>query len=112
MGVSCVSDTTSQKEDVVECFVPYDDHKWVNIGKERDQMTPDAVQYARALRPPYHLLSFLRIKGHSTKECPARTRTRWCLSCWRGRSRSSYTPLSSTPRRVTASTFPPRTTTT
>jgi hypothetical protein len=23
-------------------------------------MTPDAVQYARALRPPYHLLSFLR----------------------------------------------------
>ena len=30
-------------------------------------MSPDAVQYARALRPPYHLLSFLRIKGHSTK---------------------------------------------
>jgi len=51
----------------LRCFAPYDDHKWVNIGKERDQMTPDAVQYARALRPPYHLLSFLRIKGHSTK---------------------------------------------
>ena len=30
-------------------------------------MEPDAVQYARALRPPYHLLSFLRIKGYSTK---------------------------------------------
>jgi hypothetical protein len=30
-------------------------------------MQPDAVQYARALRPPYHLLSFLRIKGYSTK---------------------------------------------
>ena len=30
-------------------------------------MAPDAVQYARALRPPYHLLSFLRIKGYSTK---------------------------------------------
>ena len=30
-------------------------------------MRPDAVQYARALRPPYHLLSFLRIKGKSTK---------------------------------------------
>ena len=28
--------------------------------QERDQMAPDAVQYARALRPPYHLLSFLR----------------------------------------------------
>ena len=30
-------------------------------------MAPDAVQYSRALRPPYHLLSFLRIKGHSNK---------------------------------------------
>ena len=39
----------------------------MNIGKERDNMAPDAVQYARALRPPYHLLSFLRIKGYSTK---------------------------------------------
>ena len=36
--------------------------RWVNIGKERDGMTPDAVQYARALRPPYHLLSFLRYR--------------------------------------------------
>lgn len=42
-------------------------YRWVNIGKERDNMAPDAVQYARALRPPYHLLSFLRIKGYSTK---------------------------------------------
>jgi len=66
-SVSCVADTSTQKEVVVECFAPYDDHRWVNIGKERDGMTPDAVQYARALRPPYHLLSFLRIKGHSTK---------------------------------------------
>ena len=57
----------SQREVVVECFAPYDDHRWVNIGKERDGMAPDAVQYARALRPPYHLLSFLRVKGHSTK---------------------------------------------
>ncbi len=38
--------------------------RWVNIGKERDGMTPDAVQYARALRPPYHLLSFLRLAIH------------------------------------------------
>jgi len=62
-----VADTSTQREVVVECFAPYDDHRWVNIGKERDGMAPDAVQYARALRPPYHLLSFLRIKGHSTK---------------------------------------------
>jgi len=66
-SVSCVADTSTQREVVVECFAPYDDHRWVNIGKERDGMSPDAVQYARALRPPYHLLSFLRIKGHSTK---------------------------------------------
>merc|ERR1719356_1449735 len=64
-SVSCVADTSTQREVVVECFAPYDDHRWVNIGKERDGMAPDAVQYARALRPPYHLLSFLRIKGHS-----------------------------------------------
>ncbi|XP_040578587.1 uncharacterized protein [Lepeophtheirus salmonis] len=66
-SVSCVADTSTQREVVVECFAPYDDHRWVNIGKERDNMTPDSVQYARALRPPYHLLSFLRIKGNSTK---------------------------------------------
>merc|ERR1719323_2390349 len=66
-SVSCVADTNTNKEVVVECFAPYDDHRWVNIGKERDGMAPDAVQYARALRPPYHLLSFLRINGHSTK---------------------------------------------
>ena len=59
-SVSCVADTSTQREVVVECFAPYDDHRWVNIGKERDGMAPDAVQYARALRPPYHLLSFLR----------------------------------------------------
>ena len=65
--VSCVADTDNQREVVVECFAPYDDHRWVNIGKERDGMAPDAVQYSRALRPPYHLLSFLKIKGHSNK---------------------------------------------
>ena len=45
-------------------------HRWVNIGKERDGMAPDAVQYARALRPPYHLLSFLRIKVRSISTRP------------------------------------------
>ena len=48
-------------------LLPLIHFRWVNIGKERDGMSPDAVQYARALRPPYHLLSFLRIKGKSTK---------------------------------------------
>merc|ERR1712117_865139 len=71
-NISCLSDAntaggSAQREVVVECFAPYDDHRWVNIGKEKNGMAPDAVQYARALRPPYQLLSFLRIKGHSTK---------------------------------------------
>merc|ERR1712203_1200339 len=66
-SVSCVADTNTQREVVVECFAPYDDHRWVNIGKEKNGMAPDAVQYARALRPPYQLLSFLRIKGNCAK---------------------------------------------
>ena len=39
-----MADTNTQREVVVECFAPYDDHRWVNIGKERDGMAPDAVQ--------------------------------------------------------------------
>ena len=36
-NISCLSDAnaagSSQREVVVECFAPYDDHRWVNIGK-------------------------------------------------------------------------------
>ena len=72
-NISCLSDANAegsnaqQREVVVECFAPYDDHRWVNIGKEKNGNAPDAVQYARALRPPYQLLSFLRIKGNCAK---------------------------------------------
>lgn len=71
-NISCLSDqaavgANAPREVVVECFAPYDDHRWVNIGKEKNGMAPDAVQYARALRPPYQLLSFLRIKGNCAK---------------------------------------------
>ena len=70
-NISCLSDPavggSAQKEVVVECFAPFDDHRWVNIGKEKNGSAPDAVQYARALRPPYQLLSFLRIKGNCAK---------------------------------------------
>jgi len=41
--------------------------RWTNIGKKKEGVDPQAVQYARALRPPYHLLSFLRIHGNSSK---------------------------------------------
>lgn len=83
-SVSCVADTSTQREVVVECFAPYDDHRWVNIGKERDGMAPDAVQYARALRPPYHLLSFLRIKGHSTKGMSCTDKNTMVFVCLEG----------------------------
>ena len=70
-NISCLSDapagSSAQREVVVECFAPYNDHRWVNIGKEKNGSAPDAVQYARALRPPYQLLSFLRIKGNCAK---------------------------------------------
>eukprot|EP00092_Neocalanus_flemingeri_P017025 GFUD01018413.1.p2 GENE.GFUD01018413.1~~GFUD01018413.1.p2 ORF type:complete len:202 (+),score=54.48 GFUD01018413.1:181-786(+) len=55
------------KQVEVECVAPYDEHKWVNIGKEKDGMKPQDVQYAQALKPPYHLASFLKLAGNSTK---------------------------------------------
>ena len=48
------------KQVEVECVAPYDEQKWVNIGKEKDGMKPQDVQYAQALKLPYHL-------GNSTK---------------------------------------------
>ena len=32
-SVSCVSDTNSQREVVVECFAPYDDHRWDGVSR-------------------------------------------------------------------------------
>merc|ERR1712098_13630 len=55
------------KQVEVECVAPYDEQKWVNIGKEKDGMKPQDVQYAQALKPPYHLASFLKMAGNSTK---------------------------------------------
>ena len=51
----------------VECVSPYDEEEWVNIGKEKKVMKPQDVQYAQALKPPYHLASFLKMAGNSTK---------------------------------------------
>ena len=47
----------------VQCATSYEDLEWMNIGKD----PTIAVKYSRALRPPYHLQSFLRIKGFSAK---------------------------------------------
>jgi len=55
------------KQVEVECVAPYDEQKWVNIGKEKDGMKPQDVQYAQALKPPYHLASFLKMAGNSSK---------------------------------------------
>ena len=40
---------------------------WVIIGKDKDLMKPQDVQYAQALNPPYHLASFSKMAGNSTK---------------------------------------------
>jgi len=45
----------------------YNGQKWSNIGKELYGMKPQDVQYALALQPPYHLASFLKLTGNSTK---------------------------------------------
>ena len=55
------------KQVEVECVAPYDEQKWANIGKEKDGMKPEDVQYSLALKPPYHLASFLKMAGNSTK---------------------------------------------
>ena len=55
------------KQVEVECVSPYDEQKWVSIGKEKDGMKPQDVQYSQALKPPYHLASFLKMAGNSTK---------------------------------------------
>ena len=39
----------------MECVALYDERKWVIIGNEKDGMKPQDVQYAQALKPPYHL---------------------------------------------------------
>jgi len=66
---SC-DDPSTNKEVAVECFSPYEDNQWFDIGKAQNhgsRSDSDDVQYSRALRPPYHLLSFLRIKSQSSK---------------------------------------------
>ncbi|XP_040569052.1 uncharacterized protein [Lepeophtheirus salmonis] len=58
---SAFSNMSMQKER----FAPYDDNRWVSISKDLINNSFDAVQYTRALRLPFQLLSFLRIKGNS-----------------------------------------------
>ena len=60
-GIPCMDDTDRGREVAVQCIAPYEEHKWKNIGKAKDGMAPDSVQYAQALKPPYHLLSFLHV---------------------------------------------------
>merc|ERR1712168_1099698 len=60
-------DAGKMKQVEVECVAPYDEMDWVNIGKEKDGMKPHEVQYALALKPPYHLASFLKLQGNTTK---------------------------------------------
>ena len=51
----------------VECVAPYEDQQWVGIGRARDGMEKDSVQYSLALRPPYHLASHIRLDPSTCK---------------------------------------------
>ena len=55
------------KEVAVQCIAPYSENQWKPIGKPRDGMDPTSVLYAPALRPPHHLVSFIRLQPQSTK---------------------------------------------
>ena len=56
------------REVIVECLAPCEDLQWFNVaGDKSANQEPGAVQYARALRPPFHLQSFLQMKGRSAK---------------------------------------------
>ena len=56
------------REVIVECLAPCEDLQWFNVaGDKSANQEPGAVQYARALRPPFHLQSFLHMKGRSAK---------------------------------------------
>ena len=56
------------REVIVECLAPCEDLQWFNVAGDKSvQQEPGAVQYARALRPPFHLQSFLKMKGRSAK---------------------------------------------
>ena len=56
------------REVIVECLAPCEDLQWFNVaGDKSANQEPGAVQYARALRPPFHLQSFLQMKGSSAK---------------------------------------------
>ena len=56
------------REVIVECLAPCEDLQWFNVSGDKSvKQEPGAVQYARALRPPFHLQSFLQMKGRSAK---------------------------------------------
>ena len=68
----------------VECVAPYDELRWTNIGKEEDGMKPQDVQYAQALRPPYHLASTLRLAGNSSKGISATNKNTFVFVVMKG----------------------------
>ena len=68
-----MADTSTQREVVVECFAPYDDHRWVNIGNvggggvERHIIIP--VVCRRGMEWPLTLYSMPGHSGHHTICC-------------------------------------------
>ena len=51
----------------VECVAPYEEQQWVGIGRERDGVEREGVQYSVALSPPYHRASHIRLQSNTCK---------------------------------------------
>lgn len=51
----------------VECVAPYEDADWIPLGRTKDGVRPEEVQYATMLSPPHHITSFLRISPAAQK---------------------------------------------
>ena len=68
----------------VECVAHYEELRWTNIGKEEDGMKPQDIQYANALRPPYHLASTLKLAGNSSKGISATNKNTFVFVVMKG----------------------------
>jgi len=51
----------------VECVAPYEDADWIPLGRTKDGVRPEEVQYATMLSPPHHKTSFLRLSPAAQK---------------------------------------------
>ena len=49
------------------CWLRETERKWTSIGRDSDGMAEVYVQQSLALRPPYHITSYIRLEPNSNK---------------------------------------------